>query len=148
VRAIDVGCFAAWAESTYKARAHVSTSANMRACTASRSPGRDHVWQRSGLLAHWAYCLSWRVPRLGILRDRGSAPTAAAVICSSKGQPQELYDHLTCRKTMVRFTTAEGAGAHCQVGASRLAFARIFACWTKRLLEPIAQRGGRAPLGT
>ena len=43
-----------------------------------------------------------------------------------KGQPQELYDHLTCRKTMVRFTTAEGAGAHCQVGASRLAFARIF----------------------
>jgi len=43
-----------------------------------------------------------------------------------KGQPQVLYDHLTCRKTMVRFTTAEGAGAHCQVGASRLAFARIF----------------------
>jgi dienelactone hydrolase len=43
-----------------------------------------------------------------------------------KGQPQELYDHLTCRKTIVRFTTAEGAGAHCQVGASRLAFARIF----------------------
>ena len=43
-----------------------------------------------------------------------------------KGQPQALYDHLTCRKTMVRFTTAEGAGAHCQVGASRLAFARIF----------------------
>jgi len=43
-----------------------------------------------------------------------------------KGQPQELYDHLTCRKAMVRFTSAEGAGAHCQVGASRLAFARIF----------------------
>jgi len=43
-----------------------------------------------------------------------------------KGQPQELYDRLTCKKTMVRFTTAEGAGAHCQVGASRLAFARMF----------------------
>jgi dienelactone hydrolase len=43
-----------------------------------------------------------------------------------KGQPQELYDHLTCKKTMVRFTKAEGAGAHCQVGASRLAFARMF----------------------
>jgi len=43
-----------------------------------------------------------------------------------KGQPQMLYDHLTCPKTMVRFTAAEGAGAHCQVGASRLAFARIF----------------------
>lgn len=45
---------------------------------------------------------------------------------SLKGQPQALYDHLTCRKTLVRFTIAEGAGPHCQVGASRLAFARIF----------------------
>ena len=43
-----------------------------------------------------------------------------------KGQPQQLYDHLTCRKTMMPFTKAEGAGAHCQVGAGRLAFARIF----------------------
>jgi alpha-beta hydrolase superfamily lysophospholipase len=43
-----------------------------------------------------------------------------------KGQPQELYDHLTCRKTFIRFTTAEGAGAHCQVGASRVSFARMF----------------------
>jgi dienelactone hydrolase len=43
-----------------------------------------------------------------------------------KGEPQRLYDHLTCRKAMVRFTAAEGAGAHCQVGASRLAFARMF----------------------
>jgi dienelactone hydrolase len=43
-----------------------------------------------------------------------------------RGQPQALYDHLTCRKTMVRFTAAEGAGAHCEVGASRLAFARMF----------------------
>jgi hypothetical protein len=43
-----------------------------------------------------------------------------------KGQPQDLHDHLTCRKAMVRFTTAEGTGAHCQVGASRVAFPRIF----------------------
>ena len=43
-----------------------------------------------------------------------------------KGQPKELYDHLTCPKTMIVFTEAEGAGAHCQVGASRLAFARIY----------------------
>jgi pimeloyl-ACP methyl ester carboxylesterase len=43
-----------------------------------------------------------------------------------KGQPQVLYDHLTCKKTFMRFTEAEGAGAHCQVGASRLAFARIY----------------------
>lgn len=43
-----------------------------------------------------------------------------------KGQPQLLFDHLTCRKTIMRFTNAESAGAHCQVGASRLAFARMF----------------------
>lgn len=43
-----------------------------------------------------------------------------------KGQPQELYDHLTCRKSLIHFTDDEGAGAHCQAGAGRLAFARIY----------------------
>jgi predicted alpha/beta-fold hydrolase len=43
-----------------------------------------------------------------------------------KGQPQQLFDHLTCPKTMLRFTTEEGAGAHCEIGAGRLAFARIY----------------------
>jgi pimeloyl-ACP methyl ester carboxylesterase len=43
-----------------------------------------------------------------------------------RGQPEELYRHLTCPKTLIRFTAAEGAGAHCQVGAHRLAFARIY----------------------
>jgi hypothetical protein len=43
-----------------------------------------------------------------------------------KGQPDVLYEHLTCPKTKIRFTNEEGAGAHCQVGADRLANARIF----------------------
>lgn len=43
-----------------------------------------------------------------------------------KGQPEELYKHLTCPKTLMHFTAAEGAGAHCQVGAHRLGFARIY----------------------
>jgi hypothetical protein len=43
-----------------------------------------------------------------------------------KGQPEALYDHLTCPKTMIVFTESEGAGSHCQVGAHRLAFARIY----------------------
>jgi pimeloyl-ACP methyl ester carboxylesterase len=42
------------------------------------------------------------------------------------GQPQLLFDHLTCRKTLLKFTEEEGAGAHCQTGAQRLAFARIY----------------------
>ena len=63
------------------------------------------------------------------IAEKISCPT---LVCDAendlffKGQPQELYDHLTCKKTLVRFTTAEGAGAHCQVGASRVSFARIF----------------------
>ncbi len=43
-----------------------------------------------------------------------------------KGQPQQLYDHLTCKKTLLTFTNQDGAGAHCEVGAGRFAFAKIF----------------------
>jgi pimeloyl-ACP methyl ester carboxylesterase len=43
-----------------------------------------------------------------------------------QGQAQQLYDHLTCPKTMIRFTDAEGAGAHCQAGAGRLSYARTY----------------------
>ena len=63
------------------------------------------------------------------IAEKISCPT---LVCDAendlffKGQPQQVYDHLTCKKTMVHFTKAEGAGAHCQVGASRLAFARMF----------------------
>ena len=42
------------------------------------------------------------------------------------GQTQVLFDHLTCKKTLLRFTDAEGAGAHCQFGAQRLTYARIY----------------------
>jgi pimeloyl-ACP methyl ester carboxylesterase len=52
-------------------------------------------------------------------------------------QPQQLYEHLTCPKTLMRFSAAEGAGAHCQVGAHRLAFARIYD-WLDDTLLPIA----------
>jgi pimeloyl-ACP methyl ester carboxylesterase len=58
--------------------------------------------------------------------------TCPALICEAEedmffqGQPQLLYDHLTCPKTLMRFTTSEGAGAHCQVGAARFAYGRIY----------------------
>ena len=42
------------------------------------------------------------------------------------GQPQDLFDHLKCPKTLLRFTNAEGAGTHSQFGAQRLAYARIY----------------------
>jgi pimeloyl-ACP methyl ester carboxylesterase len=54
-----------------------------------------------------------------------------------KGQPEELCEHLTCPKTFMRFTAAEGAGAHCQVGAQRLAFGRIYD-WLDDTLRHVA----------
>ncbi|GAA1249107.1 alpha/beta fold hydrolase [Kitasatospora nipponensis] len=42
------------------------------------------------------------------------------------GQPEQLYDHLTCPKTLMLFTAEEGAGAHCHPGAMRLTQARIY----------------------
>ena len=41
-------------------------------------------------------------------------------------EPDQLFEHLTCEKTMLRFTEEEGADAHCQAGAQRLAMARIY----------------------
>ena len=52
------------------------------------------------------------------------------------GQPEMLFDHLTCQKALLDFTAAEGAGAHCQSGAQRLAFGRIYdwqVRWSNRI---------------
>ncbi len=43
-----------------------------------------------------------------------------------KGQPQQLFDHLTCEKTLMTFTNEMGAGAHCEAGAARFSNARMF----------------------
>ena len=58
--------------------------------------------------------------------------TCPTLVCDGEadmfwpGQPQELFDHLNCPKTLLRFTNAEGAGTHSQFGAQRLAYARIY----------------------
>ncbi|MFE0104554.1 TIGR03086 family metal-binding protein [Streptomyces sp. NPDC059009] len=74
------------------------------------------------------------------LRDGIAERIACPVlVCSGeddgffKGQPEKLYDHLTCEKTLMTFTEGEGADAHCQSGAQRLACARIFD-WLDRVL--------------
>ncbi|MFE3581790.1 alpha/beta hydrolase family protein [Streptomyces vinaceus] len=65
----------------------------------------------------------------GGIAERIQCPT---LVCDAeedmffKGQPEQLYDHLTCSKTLMVFTTEEGAGAHCHPGAMRLATARIY----------------------
>ncbi|MEU6666024.1 TIGR03086 family metal-binding protein [Streptomyces sp. NPDC046727] len=63
------------------------------------------------------------------IAERISCPV---LVCSGEhdgffeGQPEKLYSHLTCEKTFMTFTGEEGADAHCQSGAQRLAFARIY----------------------
>ncbi|MEV8633300.1 alpha/beta hydrolase [Streptosporangium sp. NPDC051023] len=69
--------------------------------------------------------------------ERIACPT---LVCSApddfsfKGQPETLYAHLTCDKTLIEFTEAEGADAHCQSGAQRLAMGRI-GDWLERTLR-------------
>jgi len=57
-----------------------------------------------------------------------------------RGQPEELMQHLTAPATLASFTDAEGAGAHCQVGAQRLLSARMLD-W---LDETLAGSGARS----
>ncbi|MER5627054.1 alpha/beta fold hydrolase [Streptosporangium sp. NPDC002544] len=62
------------------------------------------------------------------IAERIRCPT---LVCSApgdfafQGQPEALHDHLTCPRTFLEFTAEEGADAHCQSGAQRLAMARI-----------------------
>jgi pimeloyl-ACP methyl ester carboxylesterase len=45
---------------------------------------------------------------------------------SFPGQPQQVFDALTCPKKYILFTTEEGAEEHCQGGATALSNQRIF----------------------
>jgi alpha-beta hydrolase superfamily lysophospholipase len=116
--------------------------------TADSAPELDQLLDQSmkanptarWALAHGMYAMGAPTPRAYLAASlaynlrNGVAEqiTCPTLVCEAeddlffKGQPQELYDHLTCRKTLIRFTNDEGAGAHCQVGAGRLAFARIY----------------------
>jgi pimeloyl-ACP methyl ester carboxylesterase len=91
-------------------------------------------------ITHGMYAMGVPTPRAYLaagqaynLRDGiAEAISCPTLVCEAEGdmffkeQPQELFDHLTCPKTYMRFTDSEGAGAHCQVGAGRLAFARMY----------------------
>jgi pimeloyl-ACP methyl ester carboxylesterase len=118
------------------------------AFTAKEAPELDHMLEqqaKSSTTAAWEFAHGMFVfgaptPRAGMaeilkyhLRDgvaeQISCPTLVLDAASDMffaGKPQALFDHLTCPKTMIHFTDAEGAGSHCQVGAHRMAFARIY----------------------
>jgi hypothetical protein len=43
-----------------------------------------------------------------------------------KGQPQHVYNELTCEKELILFREDEGAGEHCHEGAISLFHQRTF----------------------
>jgi dienelactone hydrolase len=63
----------------------------------------------------------------------------ATLVCQAehdmffKGQPEELFAHLTCPKTLLRFTDDEGAGEHCHPATLRMAYGRIYDWLDERL---------------
>jgi hypothetical protein len=97
---------------------------------------------RRGMLVHGAPS---PLAYLDSLRDftlRGHAGriTCPTWICNAEeddigASAPQLVEALTCPKTFVRFTTAEGAGDHCEQGARALYHARSFG-WLDQLLRP------------
>ena len=114
---------------------------------AEHAPEADEVFQ--GLMANdptmrWAFSHGTWVTGAGSPREYAARMldyhvrdgiaeriTCPTLVCSAEGdfafqgQPEALYEHLTCPKTFLEFTDGEGAGAHCQAGAQRLAMTRI-----------------------
>ena len=60
-----------------------------------------------------------------------------------QGEPQRIYQALRCRKELIAFSAAEGAGEHCEFGAMLLFEQRVFD-WLDELL---ALRGHDEPPG-
>jgi len=59
------------------------------------------------------------------LKDRASRITCPTWVCSTQGDEisasaPQLVDALTCEKTYVHFTVAEGAGDHCEQAAPNI----------------------------
>ena len=79
------------------------------------------------------------------LEDRAHLIKSTTLIVDSdkempifRGQAKQIYDHLTCPKTYMLFTAAEGAGSHCQSGALLLSTQRIFD-WLDKTVDTISK---------
>ncbi len=74
------------------------------------------------------------------LRGRAPQITCPTWVCNAEGDDisdsaPQLVDALTCEKTYVHFTAAEGADDHCEQAARALYHARSFG-WLDGLLHP------------
>ena len=75
------------------------------------------------------------------LRERAQQITCPTWVCNAEeddigASAPQLVVALNCEKTLVSFTTAEGAGDHCEQGARTLYHAKSFG-WLDQQLRPI-----------
>jgi pimeloyl-ACP methyl ester carboxylesterase len=80
------------------------------------------------------------------IEDRIACPT---FVCSAEDDDlstdaRKLYDALTCPKQYRQFTSAEGAGQHCESGA-RTVFHQHAFDWLDQVLDPAAQDAPAVP---
>ncbi|MFJ9424852.1 alpha/beta hydrolase family protein [Streptomyces sp. NPDC101249] len=109
-------------------------------------------------LGHGQYVMGGGSPRGFLLRALdyhlrdgvAESVTCPVLICEAEddlffpGQPDAVFDHLTAEdRTLMRFTAAEGAGAHCHAGAQRYALARIIG-WLDDRLAPARETAAAA----
>jgi pimeloyl-ACP methyl ester carboxylesterase len=97
---------------------------------------------RRGMLVHGASSPLAYIDSLRPFTLRGRAERIACPtwVCNAEdddigASAPELVAALTCPKTFVQFTSAEGAGDHCEQGARTLYHARSFG-WLDALLQP------------
>jgi pimeloyl-ACP methyl ester carboxylesterase len=77
------------------------------------------------LMDYLRVCASFR------LSDRVAAIRCPTLVTTAQNDPvaafaERLYDALTCYKTFIRFTAAEGAGDHCEALARSVYFQRAY----------------------
>lgn len=74
------------------------------------------------------------------LKEVASKISCPTLICEAendhffKGQPEKIFEALSCQKSYIRFTDEEGAGEHCHIGALTLFNARVFD-WLDRTVQ-------------
>jgi dienelactone hydrolase len=85
----------------------------------------------------WTFAVSTAQEMIDKATDYNLTPvveqiTCPTLVCDAEkdqffvDQPQQLYDALRCPKTLLKFTTAEGAEEHCHEGALTLFHQRMF----------------------
>ncbi len=110
------------------------------------SPQLTWTFKQRGLWVHGVDSLmDWlRITPQYSLSDRIDGIRCPTLVTWAESDPvagfaEKLYEALSCPKTLVRFTNAEGAGDHCEMDARTLFHQRTFD-WLDETLE-VSQKG-------